>query len=112
VEPLLARLQDADAIVRWAAAEALGALQDPRAVEPLLARLQDADPSVRWAAALALGALRDPRALESLAAIALRRKPTRTPKTETQSPPRRRPRRGVAEAREALFRLLYPEAVR
>jgi hypothetical protein len=80
--------------------------------DTLLARLHDAASRVRMAAAQALGALRDPRAVESLAAIALRRKPTRTPKTETQSPPRRRPRRGVAEAREALFRLLYPEAVR
>ncbi len=65
---LLARLGDEDSDVRWAAAEALGALKDPRAVDPLLARLGDKDRDVRRAAAEALGALKDPRALEPLLA--------------------------------------------
>jgi HEAT repeat protein len=68
VEPLLARLEDEDASVRRAAAEALGPIGSERAVEPLLARLEDEYASVRRAAASALGRIGSERAVEPLLA--------------------------------------------
>jgi HEAT repeat protein len=66
VEPLIARLADADAGVRRAAAGALGSLKDPRAVEPLIARLADADTSVRRVAAGALVRIGDMHGISAL----------------------------------------------
>ncbi len=76
VELLVGALQDKDASVRTAAAEALSgsklafgkqlADRGSRAVEPLIAALRDKDPSVRTAVVEALGALADPRAVEPL----------------------------------------------
>lgn len=66
LEALLDRLGGSDPRVRQAAAEALGALKDPRAVEPLIARLSDDHAEVRRNAAAALGDLRDPYSLEPL----------------------------------------------
>jgi len=48
------QLQDADAKVRLAAVQRLGAEYDPQAVEPLLGMRQDADPAVRLAVVEAL----------------------------------------------------------
>jgi len=53
--------------VRGLAAEALGQLDDARAVEPLIAALQDEDAHVRRAAGQVLGGLGDP-AIEPLIA--------------------------------------------
>ena len=39
VEPLVAALKDSETPLRWAAAEALGRIKDPRAVGPLVAVL-------------------------------------------------------------------------
>ncbi len=54
VEPLAARLQDADNDVREAAVEALGQLRNPRAIAALVPALADAQSPVRQAAAAAL----------------------------------------------------------
>lgn len=67
VEPLVAALQDADAIVRANAAAALGWIGEARAVPPLLSCLKDADERCRSAAALAVGLLRTSAALKPLA---------------------------------------------
>jgi len=48
------------------AIQALGQLDDPRAVEPLVQALHDADYWVRQGAARALRHLGDPRAIEPL----------------------------------------------
>jgi hypothetical protein len=66
VEPLIARLCDANSLVCWAACQALGKLGDARAVEPLIGRLGDGDALVRQAACWALGRLGDERAVEPL----------------------------------------------
>jgi HEAT repeats/zinc-ribbon domain/PBS lyase HEAT-like repeat len=55
-----------DARVRMDAANALGTLQDARAVEPLAAALQDDDQYVRCRAAEALGRIGDASAVEPL----------------------------------------------
>ncbi|MBD2506861.1 HEAT repeat domain-containing protein [Nostoc muscorum FACHB-395] len=68
VEPLIAKLNDADSDVRRAVAEALGEIKDTRAVEPLIAKLNDADNFVQQAVAWALGEIKDARALEPLIA--------------------------------------------
>jgi HEAT repeat protein len=107
VEALLGRLEHPDSGVRGAAAQALGALKDPRAVEPLLERLEDPDSGVRWATAGALGALKDPRAVEPLAKIALRKMPAKLLRAMLL----RGANRGVREARDALFRLMWPGAI-
>jgi HEAT repeat protein len=64
VDPLIAALDDSDR--RHAAAAALGALRDPRAVAPLVRVLSGDDSGARAASARALGSIRDPRALEPL----------------------------------------------
>jgi HEAT repeat protein len=70
----MAALRDKDVGVRSAAAEALGKIEDPRAVEPLLEVLKDKDRTYRgkdhyvlWRAVEALGKIGDPRAVEPLA---------------------------------------------
>lgn len=60
--------EDPDIVVRWKAAEALGALGDAAAVEPLIEALQDEKKYVRLSAVKALGALNDERAQAPLAA--------------------------------------------
>ncbi len=62
----LQALEDRRPAVRRAAAEALGALRDERAVEPLLRALEDRRPAVRRAVARALGQLGDARAVGPL----------------------------------------------
>ena len=69
VEHVLARLEDPEAKVRRAAADALGKIRDSRAVEGLLGRLEDSDGWVRGTAARALGEIGDPRAVERLLAL-------------------------------------------
>lgn len=68
VESLIAALNDTDGDMRWAAAEALGKIGDPRAVEPLIANLSDTYLYARRYAAEALGKISDTRALEPLIA--------------------------------------------
>ncbi|MFP4057659.1 MAG: HEAT repeat domain-containing protein [Candidatus Brocadiia bacterium] len=71
VEALLEALRDENWALRASAAQALGRLNDPRAVEPLVALLTvkwDRDSAVRLEAVWALGLLRDPRAVEPLIA--------------------------------------------
>lgn len=76
--PLLAALNDKDARVRAAAAEALGEVGDPFAIEPLGKGLTgDDDSDVREAAAEALGELGLPNAAPVLRA-GLKRTTTRT----------------------------------
>jgi HEAT repeat protein len=62
----VAALHDADWVICKAAAAALGAIGDPRAVESLLAALRDSDWSVRKTAIAALGGIGDARAIEPL----------------------------------------------
>jgi HEAT repeat protein/beta-lactamase regulating signal transducer with metallopeptidase domain len=66
---LIARLKDEDPGVRAAAAEALGKLEDPRAVPGLLGILNDREVRVRSAAAQSLGKFHDSRAINGLAAL-------------------------------------------
>jgi HEAT repeat protein len=68
VEPLIAKLNDADSDVQQAVIEALGQIQDARAVEPLIAKLNDADSDVQRAVVGALGEIQDARAVEPLIA--------------------------------------------
>ena len=66
---LAATLTDANAEVRLAAAQALGELDDPRAIEALSQALRtDADPRVRETAAWALGEIESPTAVPALIA--------------------------------------------
>jgi HEAT repeat protein len=51
---------------REEAAEALGAIRDPRAVDPLIGALKDRDHEVREEAAKALGAIGDRKAVKPL----------------------------------------------
>ena len=69
VVALIARLRDEDPGVRRAAANALGKLEDPRAVPALIAALGDRESEVRAAAAEALGDFHDPRAINGLSAL-------------------------------------------
>ncbi len=69
VELLIASLGDNNALVRVAAAEALGSIGDHRAVEPLIIMLKDREEKPRQAAVTALGKLSDLRAVEPLAAL-------------------------------------------
>jgi len=64
VAPLVAALRDPAR--RGAAAAALGAIRDRRAVVPLIDVLSNGAPDVRASAARALGEIRDPQALEAL----------------------------------------------
>ncbi|MEH1929191.1 HEAT repeat domain-containing protein [Nostoc sp.] len=68
VEPLIAKLNDADSNVRRTVAQALGEIKDARAVEPLIAKLNDTDSNVRRTVAQALGEIKDARAVEPLIA--------------------------------------------
>jgi len=52
--------------MRWKAAEALGRLEDQRAVVPLIHALDDSDWRVRQKAAWALGNIGDPQAIPAL----------------------------------------------
>ena len=66
VDRWMCDLKDPNSIVRKAAAEALGKLNDTSAVEPLVELLDDEDPEVRAEAAASLGKLNDTRAVEPL----------------------------------------------
>jgi HEAT repeat protein len=68
VKGLVKGLEDEDLHVRIAAAGALGAIGDARAVEPLIATLKDSDWHARFGAARALGKIGDMRAVEPLIA--------------------------------------------
>ena len=71
-KPLIAALSYTSDQVRHAAAGALGAIGDRRAVPSLIRRLGDSHSAVRCAAAYALGRLKDPRARAALrAALAI-----------------------------------------
>jgi HEAT repeat protein len=67
IEPLVEMLADPAYYVRFAAAWALGEIEDTRAVEPLIKALADADGEVRAAAAGALAKI-GKNALDSLKA--------------------------------------------
>lgn len=68
-EDLIARLHDRDDLLRMAAAEALGALTDQRAIQPLIrATLRDPAPQVRAHAAAAVARLEGDRAVDVLVA--------------------------------------------
>ena len=67
VEPLIAALKHENLGVRFAAADALGRIGDPRAVRPLIAAL--GDEYLGASAAGALGKLRDRRAVQPLLAV-------------------------------------------
>ena len=60
--------EDADPVIRSAAAGALGAMRKPRGVEALLAVLSGEKPPVAEAILIALGNSKSPRALPVLAA--------------------------------------------
>lgn len=66
VIPLIERLEDSDAEVRWKAAEALGRIGEDESLEPLIYALNDSDGDVRKQAARALGELDDPMAVDAL----------------------------------------------
>jgi HEAT repeat protein len=66
VQAYLHQLSNDEAPYRWGAAEALGRLEDPRAVDLLMERLEDPDWRVREKAAWALGRIGDPRAVPKL----------------------------------------------
>jgi HEAT repeat protein len=61
-------MKDADASVRFRAAERLGEVGDRRDVPAIIAALGDSASQVRWAAASSLGKLKDGRALAPLQA--------------------------------------------
>ncbi len=66
IEVLIEALSDSDALVREAAAQALGLIGDPRAADPLARRLKDPDEYVRKRAASALMLLPSADALVAL----------------------------------------------
>lgn len=67
VEALAVALRDPSVDVRLTSAQALGSLEDPRAVEALVAALRsDSDAGVRKMAAWALGEIEDARAVSGL----------------------------------------------
>ena len=68
VQPLMARLSDADARLRAKVASALGRIRDVRPVDLLCQTLKDRDESVARRAAEALGAIGDSRAVDPLIA--------------------------------------------
>ena len=69
VPALLSVIRDSSAAVRYAAVQALGNLQDPRAVDALVQALRtDTDARVREAAAESLGEIDSPRAVPGLIA--------------------------------------------
>jgi HEAT repeat protein len=69
VDDLIARLSDRDDRLRMAAAEALGAIGDPRALQPIVrATLRDPAPQVRAHAAGAVARIEGERAIDVLVA--------------------------------------------
>ena len=66
MEHLLSALRTRNKDIRLGIIEALGEIQDPRAVDPLIALLSEPNNEIRWEAALALGEIRDPRAIDPL----------------------------------------------
>jgi HEAT repeat protein len=64
---LVEALRDADWVVRWAAAEALGWFRDRTTVEPLTHLIRDSKWKVRVAAIRALGEIGDPAAADAIA---------------------------------------------
>lgn len=69
VTALVAALRDGDPDVRVRAAEALGQLNDPRAIKPLIRRFSDSDLAVRQAATQALENLGEPAVAPLVAAL-------------------------------------------
>jgi HEAT repeat protein len=70
VDLVIERLNnDSEAIVRQAAASALGNMQEKRAVRSLIARLNDKEPLVRESAAKALEQIGEKKAVEPLIAL-------------------------------------------
>lgn len=69
LQSLTASLKDHDPLARRNAAEALGRIEDPRAVEPLIAALDDPDPLIRRHIVTALGKIKDPRAEDPLISV-------------------------------------------
>jgi hypothetical protein len=65
-EACMMLLEHIESRLREAAAEALGAIRDVRAVEPLIACLGSPQSTLRRAAASALGRIADPRAIDAL----------------------------------------------
>jgi len=66
VKPLIkALLADENPVVRWRAAEALGDIEDRRAIKPLIRALYDEDSAVQWRAIEALVEIGEP-AMKSL----------------------------------------------
>lgn len=65
-EPFLVDLKSDDPLVRRAAAEALGKMQDPRALVALIHALADEEAGVRRAAIQAVGQIKDPKAIPPL----------------------------------------------
>ncbi|MBE3132392.1 MAG: HEAT repeat domain-containing protein, partial [Acidobacteria bacterium] len=80
--PLLIALQDKDGRARSQAAEALGAIGDPRAVGPLVDALADHDDQVRTAAAQALARLGPAAAPAVIEALGARSGPVRAAASE------------------------------
>lgn len=68
VEPLMARLEDEDPLMRKAVAKALGHIGDARAVDAIVVHLDDSEKQVFWDAAVALGDIGDVRAIPPLLA--------------------------------------------
>jgi len=70
LQAMIGALDDEDAEIREQAANALGQLEDSRAVEPLTAALlNDVEPAVREQAAWALGMIEDESAVDALAQV-------------------------------------------
>lgn len=69
LRPLLALLNDSEAIVRASSADALGKLGSRSAFNALSEALYDEAPGVRFSAAASLGRLGDPRAVVELIAV-------------------------------------------
>jgi HEAT repeat protein len=61
VPPLLTLLNDTNWVIRYRAAEALGAIGDVQVVESLIALTTDEKDHVRYMAAKSLGKMQDPR---------------------------------------------------
>ncbi len=70
VDSLVALLADTDQLARWAAAQNLGDLGDPRAVGPLIRCLQAADPGLQISALKALARIGDPTVTEEVFDVA------------------------------------------
>jgi len=69
IDSLIKDLEANDSSVRQNAAQALGKINDTRAIEPLIQALKDNDSTIRWTAAWALGRMNDTRAVEPLSQV-------------------------------------------